>query len=116
MNRLTEMLQNLENIAANPNLNGGIWASFELFIKFSDDLLRKKELFKISKDYRRHTDEELIKELESIRENFEKEFGFKLSTNNAQNPKFNALKGGQQSHKFKAKLCKFIQSYRYHFL
>jgi len=116
MNYLTRMLENLEDIATNPNLNNGVWVSFWLFIKFSDDLLKNKELFKSSTDYRKHTDEEIIKELESIRVNFEKEFGFRLATNNGRNPKFESLKNGKQSHKFKAKLCKFIQSYRYHFL
>ena len=116
MDYLKQMLQNLEDIATNPNRNGGIWVSFQLFIKFSDGLLRHKEQFETSSTYRKHTNEELIKELKSIRENFEKEFGFKLSGNNSRNTRFEILKNGSQSHKFKAKLSKFMQNYRYHFL
>ena len=116
MDYLTQMLQNLEDIAKNPNLNNGIWVSFDLFIKFSDGLLRNKEKFQTSSTYKKHSDEELIHELEGIRKNFEKEFGFRLSTNNGQNPKFESLKNGRQSHKFKKRIFEFLQSYRGKFL
>ena len=112
MDYLTEMLQNLESIATNPNLNGGIWNSFVLFIKFSDYLLKNKDLLQNSDLNTNHTNEEVIIELKSIRENFEKEFGFRLNESN----RFEIMKNGRQSHKFKAKLCKFIQNYKNHFI
>ena len=115
MDYLTQMLQNLEDIATNPNRNGGIWISFQLFIKFSDGLLRNKELLRTSPNYKEQS-ENLVKELESIRKNFTKEFGFRLGTNNDLNERFEIMKNGKQSHKFKARLCKFIQSYKNHFI
>ena len=112
MNQLTKMLNNLEEITSNPNLNGGVWNSFQLFIKFSDYLLKYKKLLQNSDLGTKHTNEELIKELENIRENFEMEFGFRLNESN----KFEAMKNGRQSHRFKAKLYNFIQSYKNHFI
>jgi len=116
MDYLTQMLQNLENIATNPNLNGGVWNSFQLFIKISDGLVRNKEKFQTSPTYKKHSDEELIQELESIRTNFEKEFGFKLSLNNGKTPKFESLKNCHQSQKFKKRIFEFLQSYKGKFL
>jgi hypothetical protein len=45
MDSLTKNLQELEVIIANPNLKGGIWESFRLFIRISDGLLKNKEQF-----------------------------------------------------------------------
>lgn len=116
MDSLTKNLQELEVIIANPNLKGGIWESFRLFIRISDGLLKNKEQFLTSSTYKKHSNEELIEELESIRINFEKEFGFRLSSNSGLNPRFESLKKGQQSHKFKKKILEFLQSYRGKFL
>ena len=112
MKRLTEMLQNLDCIASNPNLNGGVWNSFQLFIEFSDYLLQNKDLLQNLESNTKHTNEELIQELENIRENFTKEFGFRLGTNNGLNERFEVMKNGRQSHKFKAKISNFMQNYK----
>ena len=116
MDYITQMLENLENIAANPNLNGGVLNSLRLFIEISDGLLKNKEKFQASSTYKKHSDEELIQELENIRKNFEKEFGFKLSSNNGKNPRFESLKNSHQSQKFKKRISEFLRNYKGKFL
>lgn len=108
---ILKKLQNLEDIASNPNLRGGIWVSFRLFVYVSDELLENKELLE-QPLVKNHSNKDLIQELESIRKRFENEFGFRLEYDK----KFETLKKSKsESHKFKAKICDFLQSYRHHF-
>ena len=46
MSYLQEKLAELEKITANPNLRGGLWNSFSLFISISDELLKEEAIFK----------------------------------------------------------------------
>ena len=67
MSYLEQQLKKLEEIARNPNLNGGVYTSFSLFLSISDDLIEKKGVSKSSATSLGISDEILAKELESIR-------------------------------------------------
>lgn len=101
----TRRLQRLESIVENPNLNGGVWESFKNFIIISDKILEEKDSFSIS--------DRIVGELESIRKNFEKTFGFKLECSRTF---WNQIQQQKEikstAHKFKAKLSKFMYGYK----
>ena len=113
MCELAKKLQDLGDIARNPNLKGGVWASFHSFISISDDLLRNEELFKNSSIIGNRSNEEYYEELKSIRNKFREIFEFELGDS----PKFEASKNNKrESHKFRKKIFEFIQSYKGKFL
>ena len=110
MDILIHRLQRLESIAENPNLNGGVWESFRNFIIISDIILEEKDSFAKG-------GERIIGELESIRKNFEKTFGFKLECSRTFWNQIQRERDTQRSaHKFKAKLSKLMNSYKSRFI
>lgn len=112
MNHIEKNLKTLEEIASNPNLRGGLWNSFSLFISISDDLLDKEALLKNAL----HGADETISELKSIKEKFSKTFGFNLESGNGFGDKFIKMKNNpRESHKSRKKLTNFIQSFKGHF-
>ena len=107
---ILKKLQDLEDIARDPNHRGGIWASFHIFIRITDELL--EHLLETQSLVRIHSNKDVIQELESIRKRFENEFGFEL-----EDKRFEKLKNSKsKSHKFKARIYSFLRSYRQHFL
>ena len=116
MSYLQEKLAELEKITANPNLRGGLWNSFSLFISISDELLKEEAIFKRTSNEIENADE-IISELKSIKKNFSETFGFNLESGNGFGEKFIKKKENQrESHKFRKKLTEFIQNYKGHFL
>jgi hypothetical protein len=117
MDYINDNLRKLEEIARNPNLNGGVCNSFYLFVSISDKLLQKKSLFYYRNKGEGSGNEEIIKALESIRGNFESVFGFRLSGSAKLGDKFESKKNDKkESHKFRNKLSKYIKSYANSFL
>ena len=107
---LLEKLQFLEAIAESPNIKNGIWNSFELFINTSDDILKKCELDDhIGCIY---MSKEIHNLLLGIRYNFTKTTGISDLGDSYTKAKSNIGK----SHFLKAKISKFLKSYRGKFL
>ncbi len=110
MNYINENLKKLCEIARNPNLNGGVWNSFYLFISVSDELLRNRGI--IENTNSKEEFNEIIKNLESIREKFKSVFGFELEKTAWYGQKFESLKNSKfDAHKFRKKLFLFMRSY-----
>jgi len=118
MSYLFDQLKKLDGIAQNPNLNGGVYNSFSLFISISDGLLERKETFSTKTLETGTSCETIFRELDSIRNKFNEKFGFsieKRSTNFG--PKFESSKNSpSKSRKFCRNLSEFMQSYRGKFL
>jgi hypothetical protein len=112
---LSKRLKELDEIATNPNAKNGIWNSFSLFISISDEILKS------IKDSNGNlvpqaASESLIKDLQSIRPEFEKISGIKLEEK-CLGAKFDRIKNNvAKSHKFKSLIAKFLERYQGHFL
>jgi hypothetical protein len=118
MSYLFDQLKKLDGIAQNPNLNGGVYNSFSLFISISDRLLERKETFS-SKTLETGTScETIFRELNSIRNKFNEKFGFRIEDHSTNfGPKFEASKNSpSRSRKFCKNLSEFMQSYKGKFL
>ena len=112
---LSKKLKLLEEIAANPNAKNGIWNSFNLFITISDEILKSIMDFN-GNIISQAANESIIKNLQSIRPEFEKTCGIKLETNNL-GQKFEKAKNNvAKSHKFKSQISKFLKGYQGHFV
>ena len=112
---LSKRLKQLEEIASNPNAKNGIWNSFKLFISISDEILESLKDFN-GNIIPQAASESLIKELRSIRPEFERRCGIKLETNNL-GQKFERAKNNvAKVHKFKSKISKFLKGYQGHFV
>lgn len=117
MTYLEQQLKSLEEIATNPNLNGGLYLSFKLFIELSDKLLENNGAVINATKAEGIDAESLIQELRSIRANFSKTFDFELETSYPFGDKFTKKRTSRYNgHKFRKQLSNFIQSYRGHFL
>ena len=117
MSYFEQQLKKLEEIASNPNLNGGIYMSLSLFISTSDELLKKKDLIKDAGSGFGISKEDAFREIESIRVNFEKTFGFALETSDNFGSKFETRRNSPStSAKLRKNLTKFMESYRGKFL
>jgi len=111
---LSEKLKQLEEIAANPNAKNGIWNSFSLFVSVSDEILD------IIKDFRGNviptTEECVIRDLQSIRPEFEKLCGIKLDTRGL-GKKFEKAKNNvAKAHKLKSQISNLLKGYQGHFM
>jgi hypothetical protein len=112
---LSKKLKLLEEIAANPNAKNGIWNSFSLFISISDEILENIKDFN-GNIIPQAANESIIKNLQSIRPEFEKVCGIKLEIHNL-GPKFEKAKNNvAKAHKFKAQISDFLKGYRGHFV
>ena len=112
---LSKKLKQLEEIAANPNAKNGIWNSFSLFISISDEILESLKDFN-GNIIPQAASESIIKDLQSIRPEFENFCGIKLETNNL-GQKFEKAKNNiARAHKFKSQISKFLKGYQGHFL
>ena len=117
MSYFEQQLKKLEEIASNPNLNGGIYMSLSLFISTSDELIKKKDLIKDTGSGFGISKEDAFREIESIRVNFEKTFGFTLETSDNFGSKFETRRNSPStSAKLRKNLAKFMESYRGKFL
>ena len=117
MSYLEQQLKKLEEVASNPNLNGGIYKSLALFISTSDELLKKQEVLGNTAVGLGISKENVFRELESIRVNFEKSFGFVLEASDNFGSKFESRKSSPSTGpKFRRQLAKFMESYRGKFL
>ena len=117
MSYLEQQLKKLEEVASNPNLNGGIYKSLALFISTSDELLKKQEVLGNTAVGLGISKEDVFRELESIRVNFEKSFGFVLEASDNFGSKFESRKNSPSTGpKFRRQLAKFMESYRGKFL
>ena len=117
MSYFEQQLKKLEEIASNPNLNGGIYMSLSLFISTSDELIKKKDLIKDTRTGFGISKEDAFREIESIRVNFEKTFGFALEASDNFGSKFESRRNSPStSGKFRKNLSKFMESYRGKFL
>lgn len=117
MDYINDNLKKLDEIAKNPNLNGGVCYSFYLFVSISDKLLQKKSLFDRRNNNEESNNDEIIKTLESIRGNFGSVFGFKLLGTDRLGDKFESKKNDRkESHKFRKKLSQYMKSYANRFL
>jgi len=112
---LSKKLKQLEEIAANPNAKNGIWNSFSLFISISDEILESLKDFN-GNIIPQAASENVIKNLQSIRAEFEKNCGVKLETNNLGQKFENAKNNVAKAHKFKAQISKFLKGYQGQFL
>ena len=107
---LEEKLNQLNEISNNPNLNGGIWNSLNLFISTSDAILKDSESFdKLSIPEERKT--EIMNNLISIRTELQQKCGVKGGADLEK--KKNSRCNG---HVFKSKVSKFLESYKGRFL
>jgi hypothetical protein len=112
---LSERLKQLEEIANNPNVKNGIWNSFSLFISISDEILESLKDFNGNIIPQAAT-ESIIKNLQSIRPEFEKSCGIKLNSKNL-GEQFEKLKNNvAKAHKFKSKISNFLKGYQGHFV
>lgn len=117
MNYLDSKLKKLEEIASNPNLNGGVYKSFSLFISIADDILKNRNIPVKSFSELGISEENVYKDLEDIRMNFEKKFGFALENNDDFGAKFQKRKSTPATgRKFTKDLSKFLESYQKHFI
>jgi hypothetical protein len=108
---ISERFKQLEEIAANPNSKNGIWNSFSLFISISDEILESMKDFN-GNIVLQAANESIIKNLQSIRPEFEKNCGIKLETNNL-GQKFERAKNNiAKAHKFKSQISKFLKGYQ----
>ena len=117
MSYLLQQLKKLDEIARNPNSNGGIFKSFSMFISISDELLKRKEVFiaKASEDGK--CGESIFGELESIRNKFVETFGFELESGINFGSKFESAKNSPaRGPKFRKNLSKLMESYKGKFL
>jgi hypothetical protein len=114
MSYLFDQLKRLDEIAQNPNLNGGIYKSFSLFVSITDELLERKEIFSTKTLENGKNCEDIFRELESMRDKFAEKIGFKLTVNgNNFGPKFESAKNSPgRSRKFCKNLSSFMQSYK----
>lgn len=112
---LSEKLKQLEEIATNPNAKNGIWNSFSLFISISDEILESMKDFN-DNIIPQAANESIIRDLQSIRPEFEKSCGIKLETKNL-GSKFEKAKNNiAKAHKFKSQISKFLKGYQGHFV
>jgi hypothetical protein len=118
MSYLFDQLKKLDGIAQNPNLNGGVYNSFSLFISISDGLLEKKETFSTKTLETGTSCETIFRELDSIRNKFNEKFGFSIEERSTNfGSKFESSKNSpSKGRKFCRNLSEFMQSYRGKFL
>lgn len=118
MSYLLDQLKKLDGIAQNPNLNGGVYNSFSLFITISNELLKSEGTFSTQTSDKDKSYDAIFRELHSIKNKFNEKFGFcydELSTDYGQ--KFQALRNSpSKSRKFCKNLSEFMQSYKGKFL
>ena len=114
MTLVTDSLRKLNEISCNPNLNGGVWNSFSLFLSTSDEILKNTddiERLPISEELKN----KIINDVENIRYKFEKEFGIQLGEKTP-GQKFERAKNSKvNAHKFRSKVSSFLQQYKGHF-
>lgn len=112
--RVIENLKKLDEISCNPNLNGGVWNSFKIFLSTSDEII--KYIYDIDKlPLSEELKNRITNDIKSIRGNFEKEFGIKLEEKSP-GIKFERAKSSKcNAHKFRTKVSNFLQSYEGHF-
>jgi len=112
---LSERLKQLEEIAINPNAKNGIWNSFSLFISIFDEILESLKGFN-GNIIPQAASESVIRDLQSIRPEFEKKCGIKLEYNGL-GSKFEKAKNNlTKVHKFKSQISKFLKGYQGHFV
>jgi len=110
MSVLTKNLSLMEDIAKNPNMNGGVWNSLDLFLSAAAEINSNISDFdKLSLSEEKKT--AMIDEIQKIRSDFYQKCGVNDTTN--LDKKKNSRCYG---HKFKAQVSKFLLSYRGHFL
>lgn len=110
MGKLIQKLNQLEEISNNPNLNGGVWNSLNLFISTSDGILKGNDDFnELSIPEERKS--EILNDLISIRTQLQQKCGIKQNTDLEK--KKNSRCNG---HKFRAQVPKFLESYKGRFL
>jgi hypothetical protein len=110
MSVLTKNLSLMEEIAKNPNLNGGIWNSLDLFLSAAAEItLNISDFDKLSLPEEKKT--AMIDEIQKIRSDFHEKCKVK-DAENLERKKNSRCDG----HRFKAQVSKFLQSYRGHFL
>ena len=121
MGKLIQKLNQLEEISNNPNLNGGVWNSLNLFISTSDGIL--KGVYCIHAKFNKMDDDfnelsipeerksEILNDLISIRTQLQQKCGIKQNTDLEK--KKNSRCNG---HKFRAQVSKFLESYKGRFL
>lgn len=108
MNTLNK-LKLLSEISDNPNLNGGVWSSLNLFMSTANEIVQNDKEFKeinISDQKK----SEILNELSEIRAQLLKKCGLK-QISDLERKKNSRCNG----HVFKSKVSKFLQSYRNHF-
>ena len=111
---LLKNLNQLEEIAENPNAKNGVWNSLSLFISISDKLLENIKDFDVDL-IPQTVRESIIRDLENVRSEFEKLCDIKLEARSL-GRRYERARNGSMAHKFRSKIFNFLKGYQGHFL